>query len=62
METHRITIAKDGAVSIEVNGLKGESCKEATAALEKALGNVVSDTDTPEMYENDQTTDVNNRQ
>jgi hypothetical protein len=40
-----------GQVTVTPEGFKGESCKNATAALEKALGKVVSDTPTSEMYE-----------
>ena len=40
-----------GNPSLTVEGVKGESCKDVTAALEAALGTVVSDTPTNEFYE-----------
>ncbi len=40
-----------GNVSVTPTGYKGESCKDATAALEKALGKVTEDTPTDEMYQ-----------
>ena len=42
---------KDGATSVEAQGFKGSSCKEATKALENALGKVTSDEETSEMHE-----------
>ena len=36
-------------VTIETEGFKGQSCKHATDALEKALGQVTHDKDTEEM-------------
>lgn len=49
-----IEVVFDGAGGSEVSvkGVKGRSCKDLTAALENALGaTVVSDVDTPEMYQ-----------
>jgi hypothetical protein len=54
MQEHIIEIAKNGAVTITVNGVKGASCKDATAALEKKLGIVTEDTPTSEFYEAEQ--------
>jgi hypothetical protein len=54
MQEHVIEIAKNGAVTITVNGVKGSSCKDATAALEKKLGRVAEDTLTSEYYEQEQ--------
>jgi hypothetical protein len=45
-----IDVAPNGEVQITTKGFKGRSCKEATAELEKALGAVVTDVDTPEMH------------
>ena len=51
MEIHKLTIAKDGSVTIEVNGIKGKSCQDATRELEKRLGAVTDDQQTGEYYE-----------
>lgn len=51
-EIIKVTFDGSGGSTIAVEGVKGSSCKDLTAALEAALGAVVvSDTDTPEMYE-----------
>jgi Protein of unknown function (DUF2997) len=50
-ERHTITIGKDGTPTIEVEGVKGSSCKVATEQIEKLLGNTVSDLETAEFYE-----------
>lgn len=42
-----------GQVTVKAEGYKGESCKDATNALEKALGKTIDDTPTSEMYEQD---------
>jgi hypothetical protein len=54
MQTITITVSPDGTPKIEVNGVKGQSCKDVTKAVEKALGTVSTDKDTPEMYERPQ--------
>ena len=54
MQEHVIEIAKNGAVTITVNGVKGPSCKDATAALERKLGTVTEDTLKGEFYEQEQ--------
>ena len=51
MEMHKLTIAKDGSVTIEVNGIKGKSCQDATRELEKRLGVVTDDQMTGEFFE-----------
>lgn len=50
MKQLRVTIHK-GQTTVTAIGYKGESCKNATSALEKALGKVVADEPTQEMYE-----------
>lgn len=53
MEEIRIIAPRDHnkPARIEVNGVKGETCKGLTAGIEAALGSVTSDVDTQEMYE-----------
>ena len=38
MEEIKVTIAKDGSITIDVDGVKGSMCKEMTKSLEQALG------------------------
>ncbi|MBN2003761.1 MAG: DUF2997 domain-containing protein [Anaerolineae bacterium] len=52
-----ITISQDGQTSIEVNGIKGESCRDLTAKL-RALGKLEGDDSTPEYYEEAEVTNV----
>lgn len=42
---------KGGKMSIEVNGVKGVACTDLTKSLEKAVGSVIQNTATNEMYE-----------
>lgn len=56
IEEHVITIPKNGKVKIEVTGVKGQKCLEATRAIEAKFGRTTNRTETPEMYE--QTQDV----
>lgn len=44
-----ITITPEGETEVSVAGVKGKGCQQLTAALEKALGAVISDTPTDEM-------------
>lgn len=46
-----VTIKPDGSIQVEAVGYKGESCKDATKAIEKALGIVSKETLKPEYYE-----------
>jgi hypothetical protein len=41
----------DGQVRLETRGLKGKTCVEETAALEKAIGKVESRAKTAEYYQ-----------
>ena len=54
----KIDIAPDGNVTIEAQGYIGPACKQATEAIERALGKVTKSTPTPEMF---QTADQNER-
>jgi len=40
-----------GEVTVTPEGYKGETCKDATKLIEKALGKVVSDQATTEAFE-----------
>jgi len=53
MEEMKIIISKDGKVTIDVEGVKGSSCKSLTKALEKALGTTVKDKKKSEYYQQD---------
>jgi len=50
-----------GETTITVNGVAGESCRDATRFLER-LGKVKSDVPTAEMYEQPASTDVEQNQ
>jgi hypothetical protein len=41
----------DGVPTVTVKGCKGKTCKDVTAALEKALGEAKATKPTAEMYE-----------
>jgi hypothetical protein len=45
-----VTIAPDGATTIQTHGFAGRSCLEATRRLEATLGRTTSDRLTPEFY------------
>lgn len=51
MEKIIIEVPLEGNVKISVDGIKGSACKDLTAAIERALGKVTSDTATKEMHE-----------
>jgi hypothetical protein len=51
LEEIEVFIDKDGQVQIKVQGVKGRSCLELTAGLEKALGGQVTRDMTSEFYE-----------
>jgi hypothetical protein len=46
-----VTIAPDGATSVETQGFKGKACQDATRQIEQALGAVVSEKKTSEFYQ-----------
>ena len=48
----KITVKiKGGQCTVTPEGFKGETCKDASRLIEKALGKVVSDTATDEAYQ-----------
>lgn len=49
-----INIDAEGNVSLESRGITGASCKAVTEAIEKALGNSVSDQTTAEYFQPEQ--------
>lgn len=51
MEKIIIRIKPDATTTIEVNGVKGASCKDLTKGLEEALGAVQSEEKTGEFYD-----------
>lgn len=55
MKEIKVHIAKDGDVKIETSGFTGQACKDATKALEKALGAVDNREYTDEYYAQDTT-------
>jgi hypothetical protein len=53
MHEVKVTIQKSGVAEIQVNGLKGKSCKQVTDELEKALGKKTEDRLTPEYHQHE---------
>ena len=51
MQTITVTISPDASVRVETTGFVGKACKDATAALESALGVVSSDASKPEYHQ-----------
>ena len=47
----KITITQAGQASIEADGFKGESCKDATKVFEKIYSNTVDYQEKPELYQ-----------
>ena len=52
MKQLRVTIEKSGATTIAVECVVGTSCQDLTARIERALGQVTSDSPTDAMYQN----------
>lgn len=50
METIEIMFNDDGQTVLTVKGVKGKSCKDATAEIEKILGETTNSKATSEMY------------
>jgi hypothetical protein len=46
-----LTFNEDGTCTSETKGVKGQSCKDVSGFIEKALGNKTSDKTTREFYE-----------
>jgi hypothetical protein len=46
-----VIISPTGATTLQSKGFAGPSCRQATRALEQALGLVASDTPTAEMHQ-----------
>lgn len=57
-----IVFTPEGEVRLETRGLKGKTCLDETAALEKALGNVTGRAKTSEFYHQPATTKGTTRQ
>ena len=53
MEKIIVQIKKDGTTTVEVNGVKGQACKDLTRGMEEALGKVENVQETQEIYESD---------
>ena len=51
MKTMEILVSPQGATTITTKGYTGQSCKDATRELEKALGTVVAEAKTAEYYQ-----------
>jgi hypothetical protein len=50
-ETIRVKIAANGETTIVAEGFQGESCKDPLRRLAAAIGEVLSEEPTAEMYE-----------
>jgi hypothetical protein len=51
MNTIEIIVDVKGEATVQTKGFSGSACREASKALEQALGLVQSDTPTAEMYQ-----------
>ncbi len=51
MKIIEITIDPKGQTIVQTKGFAGSSCREASKALEQALGLAESDRPTPELYQ-----------
>ena len=49
-----ITVSPEGAVSIKTSGFTGSSCRDATKAIEKAMGVSERETLLPEFHQEQQ--------
>ena len=55
MKTIEVTISPTGETTVQTHGFAGSSCREASTALEQALGLVQSDHATAEMHQTENT-------
>ena len=53
MANIQVTVGATGEVKIEVIDGNGQSCSDLTKAIERAVGNTVSDVKKPEFYNRD---------
>jgi len=51
--TIKVNISKTGKTTVEVNGIKGDSCKGITEKLVNALGIPTGSEPTPEAFESE---------
>jgi len=51
MQEITIRVGKDGKIDLGVLGVKGNSCKNLTKAMEKALGTAIEVEETAEHFE-----------
>jgi hypothetical protein len=51
VKTIEITVSPKGETKVEAKGFAGSTCRQATRALEQALGLVESDNPTAEFYQ-----------
>jgi len=56
-----VTIDLDGNAKVEAVGFNGKGCKDATKAIEEAVGTVTNVKQKPEFYRQEVQTDVRNR-
>ena len=56
-----VTIDLDGNATVEAVGFNGKGCKDATKAIEEAVGTVTNVKQKPEFYRQEVQTDVRNR-
>ena len=54
-----VTVSPTGEVSVQTRGYAGSSCRQASAFLEKALGQVGKDRATAEMHQSQTASRVN---
>lgn len=55
MPTINIEVSETGETTVAVQGCPGPTCKQLTAAIERAIGSTTSDRTTPEMVQPTQT-------
>ncbi len=54
MNTHQtieVTVSPTGEMTVQTKGFRGSSCRDASKAIERALGIVQTDKPTAEMYQ-----------